>query len=189
MQMWSYSDAYNGRKLSHWRRLEALKTPLIAAVHGVAFGGGCELAMLCDILVASQDASFSQPEVKLGIIPGMGGTQRLVRAVGKSKAMEMILTGTYRMGAEEACQRGLVSKVVPREELLPEAMKIAEDIAKLSAPVISKAKDCVNAAYRMTLPDALHHEQREFWSCFALQDGQAGLKAFVDKQTPEFKDC
>lgn len=189
MQTWSYAEAYTGRKMSEWRNLEAIKKPIIAAVHGFAFGGGCELAMLCDIIIASTDAEFSQPEVKLGLIPGMGGTQRLVRAVGKSKAMELVLTGDTRLLAKEAYERGLVSKVVCKDKLISEAMKMAGHISRLSLPVIIKAKECVNMAYRMNLPDALLHEQQEFWSCLALHDGQEGLKAFVDKRSPNFDDC
>ncbi|KAK9806139.1 hypothetical protein WJX72_003043 [[Myrmecia] bisecta] len=159
---------------------------MIAAVNGYALGGGCEVAMMCDIILASESASFGQPEIQLGVIPGMGGTQRLVRAVGKSAAMEMILTGA-RITAEQAQEAGLVSAVYPPEELMAEALKMANTIASYSPLMVAKAKDCVNGAYEMTLAEGLRYERREFWSSFGLEDQREGMRAFLEKRKPTFK--
>lgn len=164
----TFVQAFNRRLLNGWEALRSVRKPLIAAVNGYALGGGCELALMCDIIVAADSASLGQPEITLGVIPGMGGTQRLTRAVGKSRAMEMILTGA-RVSAGEAAKIGLVSRTVPAGELMAEVNKIAAKIAQYSAPVVAKAKDCVNAAYEGSLTEGLMHEKREFWSCFALQ--------------------
>jgi enoyl-CoA hydratase/carnithine racemase len=172
--------------LEGWDDLRLVRTPLIAAVNGYALGGGCELAMACDIILAADTASFGQPEVTLAVIPGMGGTQRLARAVGKSRAMEMILTGA-RVGAEEAARMGLVSRVVPVAELLGEARRVGAKIAQFSAPVVAKAKECVALAFEVGLAEGLRGEKREFWSCFALEDQKEGMAAFLGKRPPAFQ--
>lgn len=184
----SYSQAYNERLLEGWQELQQLQKPLIAAVNGYALGGGCEVAMMCDIIIASKTAAFGQPEIQLGVIPGMGGTQRLIRAVGKSKAMEMILTGD-RIDADEALRLGLVSSVVEPEQLMSHAVKLAQKISRHSQPVVAKAKECVNAAEQIGLTAGLSYERREFWSCFALQDQKEGMAAFTQKRKAEFKNC
>jgi len=161
------------------------KKPIIGAVSGYALGGGCELALLCDILIAEENAKFGLPEISLGIIPGIGGTQRMVRAIGKAKAMEMILTGRM-MTAEEAESSGLVSRVVEKEELYVEALKTASTIAQMSAPVVQMAKEAVNRAFEMSLSDGLIFEKRLFQSTFSLEDQKEGMEAFVEKRTPNF---
>ena len=181
----SYTDAYNRRLLNGWEALRAVRKPIIAAVNGFALGGGCELALMCDIIIAADSASFGQPEITLGVIPGMGGTQRLTRAVGKSRAAEMILTGA-RVSAAEASSIGLISRTVPAGELMEEVHKVARKIAQYSPPVVAKAKDCVNAAFEGSLAEGLTYEKREFWSCFALQDQKEGMAAFVQKREPKF---
>lgn len=168
-----------------WRGLDDVRKPLIAAVNGYALGGGCEVAMMCDIIYANTNAKFGQPELHLGVIPGMGATQRLIRAVGKSKAMEMILAGAP-INAEEAHACGLVSKVLPQDQLLPEARKLAARIAQYSMPVVAKAKDCIKRSMEMPLAEGIRYEQREFWSCFALQDQKNGMAAYLHKQDPVF---
>ncbi|KAK9812351.1 hypothetical protein WJX73_004564 [Symbiochloris irregularis] len=183
----NYSQAYNGRLLETWRGLDGVRKPILAAVNGFALGGGCELVMMCDIAIASETATFSQPELSLGVIPGMGATQRLIRTVGKAKAMDMILTGR-RITAAEAEQMGLISRVVPQEQLMPEALKISRAIAKCSAPVVAKAKDCIKRGLEVPLSEGLRYEMREFWSCFALQDQKNGMAAFLQKQNPVFTD-
>ncbi|GAB4818517.1 hypothetical protein N2152v2_005563 [Parachlorella kessleri] len=183
----SYADAYNKQLLNGWDTLRNIRKPIIAAVNGYALGGGCELAMMCDIIIASDNASFGQPEITLGVIPGMGGTQRLTRAVGKSRAMEMILTGA-RISAAEAAKIGLISRVVPQDELLPEVKKVAQKIAEYSLPVVSKAKEAVNIAHEMSLQEGLRFEKREFWSCWSLDDQKEGMAAFVQKRKPDFKN-
>lgn len=168
-----------------WDALAGVRTPTIAAVAGHALGGGCELAMMCDFILAADTAKFGQPEIKLGVIPGIGGSQRLTRAVGKSKAMEMILTGRT-MGAEEAERSGLVSRVIPAAELLSEAYKTAGVIAELSAPVAALAKDTVNMAFETHLDAGVRFERRVFHSLFSTKDQKEGMQAFVEKRTPSF---
>jgi enoyl-CoA hydratase len=164
-----------------------IRKPVIAAVAGYALGGGCEVAMMCDFIIAADTAKFGQPEVNLGILPGAGGTQRLTRFAGKSKAMEMCLTGRM-MDATEAVQCGLVSRVVPADKLLEEAMKTAEAIAKKSRPVVYMIKESVNRAYETTLREGVLFERRVFHSAFALEDKNEGMAAFVEKREPKFKN-
>ena len=168
-------------------RIARCRKPTIAAVSGYALGGGCELAMMCDIIIASDTAKFGQPEITLGTIPGIGGTQRLTRAVGKSKAMDLCLTGRM-MDAAEAERSGLVSRVVPAAELMGEALKVAEAIADLSAPIVMMAKETVNRAYETTLSEGVLFERRLFHSQFALEDQKEGMAAFLEKRRPAFKN-
>ncbi len=168
-------------------RVAACRKPVVAAVAGYALGGGCELAMSCDIVLAADDARFGQPEITLGIMPGMGGTQRLTRLVGRVKAMEMILTGRM-IGAEEAERAGLVSRVVPAAELLGEAMKVAERIADFSAPIVTMAKEAVNRADETSLAEGLRFERRLFYAMFATEDQKEGMSAFVEKRAPQFSN-
>ncbi len=168
-------------------RIGAIRKPIIAAVSGYALGGGCELAMLCDFIIASDTAKFGQPEVTLGIMPGMGGTQRLIRAVGKAKAMDMILTGRM-MDAVEAERSGLVARVVPVSELMSEALKAAGKIAGLSLPILAMAKETVNRAYESSLKEGLIFERNLFHAMFATQDQKEGMAAFSEKRKPAFKD-
>jgi enoyl-CoA hydratase len=172
--------------LSTWQNIRSVKKPIIAAVNGYALGGGCELAMSCDICIAGDGAQFGQPEVLIGTVPGAGGSQRLARAVGKSKAMEWILTGK-RFSATEAERAGLVSRVVPSDKLVEEAIKLAEEIASLSSPVIQIAKECVNRSYESSLNEGLLYELRQFHSTWGLKDRDEGMKAFADKRKPEWK--
>ncbi len=162
------------------------RTPLIAAVAGFALGGGCELAMICDIILAADTAQFGQPEIALGVIPGLGGTQRLTRAVGAYKAAELVLTGR-RMGAEEAERAGLVSRVVPAAELRDAAMEVAEAIAAKSLPVVYAAKEALRAAQETTLAEGLRFEKQSFATLFALDDQKEGMAAFREKRAPEFR--
>ena len=181
----TYMEMYSQDFFSDWDKLAAVRTPLIAAVAGHALGGGCELAMICDFIIAADNAKFGQPEIKLGLIPGMGGTQRLARAVGKSKAMEMVLTGRI-MGAEEAERAGLVARIVPADSLLDEALAAAEAIAGMSKPIALMAKEAVNAAFETTLAEGVHFERRLNHSCFATEDQKEGMAAFVQKRPPVF---
>jgi enoyl-CoA hydratase len=181
----SFSDVYSSAWFSDWDSLSKARTPLIAAVAGYALGGGCELAMLCDILIAADTAKFGQPEIKLGVIPGMGGSQRLTRAIGKAKAMEMCLTGRM-MGAEEAERSGLVSRVVPADRLLEEALSSAEAIASMSKPVTFMVKEAVNRAFESTLAEGVLFERRLFYSAFGLDDQSEGMAAFTEKRPPIF---
>ena len=173
--------------LEPWERITRLRKPVIAAVAGYALGGGCELAMMCDIIIAAEGAKFGQPEITLGTIPGSGGTQRLTRAVGKSKAMDMILTGRM-MDAEEAERSGLVSRVVPADALLDEALALAGKIAGMSAPVVAMAKDAVNRAFEVSLAEGVRFERRLFQSTFATDDRREGMAAFVEKRPAKFSD-
>jgi enoyl-CoA hydratase len=172
---------------SVWDRIPAMQKPVIAAVAGYAIGGGCELAMACDFILAADTAKFGQPEITIGTIPGAGGTQRLTRLVGKSKAMEMCLTGRL-IGAEEAERIGLVSRVVPAADLQEEAIKTAAKIASLSRPAVTMVKEAVNAAYETTLSEGLRMERRSFQSTFALDDRKEGMAAFVEKRKPIFRN-
>lgn len=181
-----YIDVYKSDFITKgWTRVADCRKPVIAAVAGYALGGGCELAMMCDIILAADTAKFGQPEITIGTIPGAGGTQRLTRLVGKSKAMEMCLTGRM-MDAEEAERANLVARVVPADDLTDEAFKLADRIASMSAPVAMKVKESVNKAYETTLAEGLMFERREFHSTFALDDRQEGMNAFVDKRQPGF---
>ena len=183
----SYLDMYQSDALSGWDRLSAVRTPLLAAVSGFALGGGCELAMLCDILIAADTAKFGQPEIKLGVIPGLGGSQRLTRAVGKALAMDLVLTGRT-IDAAEALRAGIVARVVPADQLLDEAMAAAETIAGMSLPIAMLAKEAVNAAYETTLGSGLRFERRVFFSAFATNDQKEGMRAFLEKRAPHFSN-
>jgi enoyl-CoA hydratase len=174
-------------RFSAWDDFAAIRTPTIAAVAGYALGGGCELAMMCDILIAADTAKFGQPEINLGVIPGLGGSQRLTRAIGKAKAMDLVLTGRT-MDAVEAERSGLVARVVPAESLLDEARAIAEVLAAKSVPVLYAAKDAVRAAFETTLAEGLRYERQKFHSLFALDDRTEGMTAFVEKRSAEFHD-
>ncbi|MFF7019642.1 enoyl-CoA hydratase [Streptomyces klenkii] len=185
MRPQGYMDMYLSDWFTAWDRLAQLRTPTIAAVSGYALGGGCELAMLCDILLAADSAVFGQPEIKLGVIPGIGGSQRLTRAVGKAKAMELCLTGRT-MDAAEAERAGLVSRIVPAGELLAEALAVAETVAGMSAPVAMMAKEAVNRAFETTLAEGVRFERRLFHAVFATADQKEGMAAFAEKRPPEF---
>ena len=187
MKDWSYMDVYRGDYITrNWETLRRVRKPVIAAVAGYALGGGCELAMMCDIVIAADTARFGQPEIKLGIIPGAGGTQRLPRAVGKAKAMDLVLTGRM-MEAAEAERAGLVSRVVPAAALMDEALEAAAVIASLSLPAVMMAKESVNRAYESPLAEGMLFERRAFHSLFATEDQKEGMQAFVDKRKPEFR--
>ena len=183
----SYLEAFMGDFVASWDRVAHARKPVIAAVAGFALGGGCELAMHCDFIIAADNAKFGQPEIKLGVIPGIGGTQRLPRAVGKAKAMDMCLTGRM-MDAAEAERAGLVSRVVPLASLLDEALKAAEAIAALSLPALMMAKEAVNRAFETTLAEGVRFERRAFQSLFATADQKEGMAAFVAKRPPQFKN-
>ena len=187
MATMSYMDAYRGDFITrNWEAIRGVRKPVIAAVAGFALGGGCELAMMCDFIIAADTAKFGQPEIKLGIIPGAGGTQRLPRAVGKSKAMDMVLTARM-MDAAEAERVGLVSRVVAADKLLDEAMAAASAICALSAPSLMMAKESVNRAFEGSLSDGVSYERRLFHSLFATDDQKEGMDAFVAKRKPAFK--
>ena len=185
MQSRDFMAAYKDDFIAPWQKVAARRKPVIAAVGGYALGGGCELAMMCDIVIAADNARFGQPEINLGTIPGAGGTQRLTRAVGKSKAMEMVLTGRM-MDAAEAERANLVSRVVPAADLLDEALKLAETIAEKSQPIVAMAKEAVNAAYETGLQQGILFERRLFYATFASEDRREGMEAFVEKRTPDF---
>ena len=185
MQAKTYMEAYLEDFISKWERLTRTRKPVIAAVAGFALGGGCELAMMCDFILAADNARFGQPEIRIGTIPGAGGTQRLTRFVGKSKAMELCLTGRM-MDAAEAERSGLVSRVLPLADLVPEALKAAATIACFSQPAVMMAKEAVNRAYETTLAEGIRFERRVFHSTFATQDQKEGMAAFVEKRSPHF---
>jgi enoyl-CoA hydratase len=188
MSQWDYMDVYKSNYITrNWERVKTCRKPVIAAVAGFALGGGCELAMSCDIIIAADTAKFGQPEIKLGILPGAGGTQRLPRAVGKAKAMDLCLTSRM-MDAAEAERAGLVSRVVPADKLLEEALSAAETIASFSLPVIMMVKECVNRAYEGPLAEGMLFERRTFHAAFALADKREGMAAFVEKRKPDFKN-
>ena len=183
----SFSDVSMREFAANWHRVARARKPVVAAVAGYALGGGCELAMLCDIIIAADNAKFGQPEIKLGVIPGIGGTQRLTHAVGKSKAMDLILTGRM-MDATEAERSGLVARVVPLAILMDEALKVAETIASMSLPSVMAAKEAINRAYEVTLAEGVLFERRIFHSLFATEDQREGMTAFVEKRAPNFKN-
>jgi enoyl-CoA hydratase len=187
MADYSYMDAYLGNYITrNWEQLRSVRKPVIAAVSGFALGGGCELAMMCDFIIAADNAKFGQPEIKLGIIPGAGGTQRLPRAVGKSKAMDLVLTARM-MDAAEAERAGLVSRVVPADKLLDEALAAAATICGMSLPALMLAKQCVNRAFESGLADGVAYERQVFHSLFATEDQKEGMAAFVAKRKAAFK--
>ena len=187
MAGFDYMDAYLKNFVTEgWERVTTFRKPVIAAVAGFTLGGGCELAMMCDFIIAADTAKFGQPEITLGTIPGAGGTQRLTRAVGKSKAMEMVLTGRM-MDAAEAERAGLVSRIVPAAELIEDAIKTAQKIADLSMPVAMLAKEAVGRAFETTLAEGITFERRIFHSTFAIDDRKEGMAAFVEKRKPAFK--
>ena len=181
----SFADVFAADFFAAWGRFAATRTPTIAAVAGYALGGGCELAMMCDILIAADTAKFGQPEIKLGVLPGMGGSQRLTRAIGKAKAMDLILTGR-NMDAEEAERAGLVSRVVPADALLDEANKVAATIAGMSLSAARMAKEAVDRSFETTLSEGLLYERRLFHSAFATDDQTEGMAAFTEKRAANF---
>jgi enoyl-CoA hydratase len=181
----AFSDVFDGDFFAPWATLAAVRTPTIAAVAGHALGGGCELAMMCDVLIAADTAKFGQPEIKLGVLPGMGGSQRLTRAIGKAKAMDLILTGRT-IDAAEAERSGLVSRVVPADDLLTEAKAVATTIAQMSRSAARMAKEAVNRAFESTLAEGLLYERRLFHSAFATDDQSEGMTAFIEKRAPNF---
>ncbi len=187
MQSKSYMDVLKENFLRDWDRVSHCRKPIIAAVSGYALGGGCELAMMCDFIIASDTAKFGQPEITLGVMPGVGGTQRLTRLVGKSKAMDMCLTGRM-MEAEEAERSGLVSRIVPANELIETALETAGKIAEFSQPSVLITKETVNRAYELSLTEGLLFERRLFHSLFATEDQKEGMQAFVDKRSAKFND-
>lgn len=178
-------EMYQANWFTVWDELARVRTPMVAAVAGHALGGGCELAMIADFIIAADNAKFGQPEIKLGVIPGMGGSQRLTRAVGKAKAMEMVLTGRV-MGAAEAEQAGLVARVVPVDSLLDDAVETAATIASMSKPVAMIAKEAVNAAFETTLAEGVRMERRSIFACFATEDQTEGMAAFMEKRPAVF---
>jgi enoyl-CoA hydratase len=187
MAGYSYMDAYRGDYITrNWETITRIRKPIIAAVSGFALGGGCELAMMCDIIFASETAKFGQPEIRLGVLPGAGGTQRLPRAVSKAKAMDMCLTARF-MDAAEAERAGLVSRVLPADKLLDEALAAAATIAEFSLPMVMMVKESVNRAYEGTLAEGVRFERRLFHSAFATEDQKEGMAAFLEKRKPEFK--
>ncbi len=186
MKDWTYQDVYISDYISrNWETIKQVRKPVIAAVAGYALGGGCELAMMCDFIIASDTAKFGQPEIKLGVIPGAGGTQRLPRAVGKSKAMDQVLTGRM-MDAAEAERAGLVSRVVPADRLMEEAMDAATLIGSMSLPSVLAAKEAVNRAFESPLNEGLLFERRTFHALFATSDQKEGMNAFIEKRKPKF---
>ena len=188
MAGYNYMDVFKGEFITrNWETIRRVRKPVIAAVAGYALGGGCELAMMCDFIIAADNAKFGQPEVKLGVVPGAGGTQRLPRAVSKAKAMDLCLTGRM-MDAAEAERAGLVSRVVTADKLMDEAMAAALAIAAMSQPVVAMIKDSVNRAYESTLAEGIKYERAMFYSCFATDDQTEGMAAFLEKRAPVFKN-
>lgn len=183
----TYMEVYSANFISEWERICDSRKPVIAAVAGFALGGGCELAMMCDFIIAADTAKFGQPEIKLGVMPGAGGTQRLTRFVGKSKAMEMCLTGRM-MDADEAERSGLVSRVVPADQLIDEAIKAAATIAGMSRPITMMTKESVNRSYETTLTEGVRFERRVFHAMFATEDQKEGMAAFAEKRKPNFQN-
>jgi enoyl-CoA hydratase len=187
MASWTYMDVYRTDYITrNWEALRRIRKPVIAAVAGYALGGGCELAMMCDILIAGQGAKFGQPEVKLGILPGAGGTQRLPRAVGKAKAMDLCLTAR-NMSAEEAERAGLISRMVPDDQVVSEALAMATQISGMSLPIVMMIKESVNRAYEAPLSEGLLFERRVFHAAFATEDQKEGMAAFLEKRPAQFK--
>src|SRR5499427_1996980 len=186
MAEWSYQKVYADNYITSWESVKHTRKPVIAAVAGYALGGGCELAMMCDTIIAADSAKFGQPEITIGTMPGLGGTQRMPRAVGKAKAMDWCLTGRM-IDAAEAERSGLVSRVVPADKLFDEALAVAAKIASYSLPVVLKVKEAINRAYESSLAEGLLSERREFHSTFALEDQKEGMRAFVEKRKPDFK--
>jgi enoyl-CoA hydratase len=187
MAKYSFQDVYKGEYITrNWETIRQIRKPVIAAVSGFALGGGCELAMMCDFIIAADSAKFGQPEIKLGIIPGAGGTQRLPRAISKAKAMDLVLTSRM-MDAAEAERAGLVSRVVPAAELLDTVLAAAQTICEFSGPSVMMAKECVNRAYEGPLAEGIQFERRMFHSLFATEDQKEGMDAFVNKRKPSFK--
>ena len=188
MQAKTYMQAYKEDFIGSWDRVARCRKPVVAAVAGFALGGGCELAMMCDFIIAADTAKFGQPEINLGVMPGAGGTQRLARFVGKAKAMDMCLTGRM-MDADEAGKCGLVSRVVAADKLLEEAIKVAETIAAKSLPIAMMTKESVNRAFETTLAEGIRYERRVFHAMFATEDQKEGMAAFVEKRKPAFKNA
>ncbi len=186
MQPKTYVDVYKENMFAKANEIGQCRKPIIAAVAGYALGGGCELAMICDFIIAADTAKFGQPEIQLGVLPGIGGSQRLTRFVGKSKSMEMCLTGR-QMDAQEAERAGLVSRIVPAADLVEEAVKTAQKIADMSRPVVMMTKEAVNTAYETTLAEGIKFERKVFHSTFALEDQKEGMAAFIDKRKAQFK--
>ncbi|KAF0690172.1 Aste57867_18422 [Aphanomyces stellatus] len=182
-----FIEVYNSTMFANWGDITKVHKPVIAAVNGFALGGGCELAMMCDMIIAGDKAKFGQPEIKLGTIPGVGGTQRLIRAIGKAKAMHLILTGDM-IDAHQAERDGLVAKVVPADKLLEEALAVANKIAAYSKPITRMAKEAVNASYETSLQEGLKYEGRLFYSSFATHDQKEGMAAFIEKRAANFTD-
>lgn len=187
MASWTHMDVFKSEYITrNWETMLRVRKPIIAAVSGYALGGGCELAMMCDFIIAAESAKFGQPEIKLGVLPGAGGTQRLPRAVGKAKAMDMVLTGRM-MDAAEAERSGLVSRVVAADRLMLEAVEVATVISSMSLPSVMMAKEAVNRAWESPLSEGLLFERRAFHSLFATDDQKEGMKAFLEKRAPAFK--
>ena len=186
MQSRTFADVYRNDFIKSWEYISTVRKPIVAAVAGFALGGGCEFAMMSDFIVAADNAKFGQPEIKLGVIPGAGGTQRLARFVGKAKAMDLVLTGRM-MDAAEAERCGLVSRIFPLADLVPEAIKIAKGIASLGAVAVFAAKESVNTAFETTLAEGVHFERRLFFGLFSTEDQKEGMKAFAEKRPAQFK--
>ncbi len=182
----SFLDMYERNNLARWMRIKAVRKPIIAAVSGFCLGGGCELAMHCDIIIASESAKFGQPEINIGVMPGAGGTQRLTRAIGKFKAMEVILNGRF-LSAKEAFDAGLVTRIVSKEQCLAEALRLAHQIAERPPMALKLAKEAVLKADEMTLTEGLEYERKLFYSLFATDDQKEGMKAFLEKRKPTFR--